>query len=70
MELKQFVIDADSPFKGKNIRESGIRDKFKCLVVGVEKGDGDLHAPNIGVPFEEGDIVWVVGEKDDVKRLL
>jgi CPA2 family monovalent cation:H+ antiporter-2 len=70
MELKQFVIDTDSPFLGKNIRESGLRDKFKCLVVGVEKSDGELHAPNIGVPFEEGDIVWVVGEKDDVKRLL
>jgi CPA2 family monovalent cation:H+ antiporter-2 len=70
MQLKQFVIDADSPFLGQNIKESGLRDRYKCLVVGVEKDDGNLHAPNVSAPFEEGDIVWVVGEKEDVRRLL
>jgi CPA2 family monovalent cation:H+ antiporter-2 len=70
MQLKQFVIDAGSPFLGQNIKESGLRDRYKCLVVGVEKDDGNLHAPNVSAPFEEGDIVWVVGEKEDVRRLL
>jgi CPA2 family monovalent cation:H+ antiporter-2 len=70
MELKQFVIATDSPFLGKNIRESGLRDRFKCLVVGVEKQDGELHAPDVSAAFEEGDVVWVVGEKNDVKKLL
>ena len=26
--------------------------------------------PDINVPFTEGDVVWVVGERDDVYRLL
>lgn len=70
MHLKQFVIDANSPFLGKNMRESGIRDEYKCLVVGVEKEDSNLMTPDINVPFAEGDVVWVVGERKDMYRLL
>ena len=29
-----------------------------------------LMTPDINVPFTEGDVVWVVGERDDVYRLL
>ncbi len=70
MNLKQFVIDTDSPFLGKTIRECGIRNKYKCLVVGIEKTDGDLFTPNIDDPLKEGDVVWVVGEKENVYSLL
>lgn len=68
MSLKQFEIDRDSVFLGKNIRESGIRDKYRCLIVGVER-EGVLRAPDVNVPFEEGDIVWVVGENEHVYEL-
>ena len=29
-----------------------------------------LMTPDINVPFTEGDVVWVVGEREDVYRLL
>lgn len=70
MTLKQFVIDKDSVFRGKTIRESGIRDKYKCLIVGVERANNGLKAPDVNIPFEVGDIVWVVGEMDDVYKLV
>ncbi|WP_455673972.1 cation:proton antiporter domain-containing protein [Phocaeicola sp.] len=70
MNLKQFMIDAHSPFLGKTIKESGIRDEYKCLVVGVEREDGNLMRPDVNIPFAEGNVVWVVGERDDVYRLL
>lgn len=70
MNLKQFVIDKYSVFLGKSIRESGIRDKYKCLIVGVERANDVLKTPDVNIPFEEGDIVWVVGEKDDVYKLI
>ncbi len=70
MSLKQFVVDAASPFLGKSIRESGIRNSYKCLVVGLEKPDGELFSPNIDDPLKEGDVVWVVGEKENVYSLL
>ena len=67
--LRQFRIGSGSPFLGKNIAEAGIRNKFHCLVVGVEREKNKLHAPNVHEPFAEGDVVWVVGEVDDVYRL-
>lgn len=70
MALKQFVLDADSIFLHKTIRESGIRDTYRCLIVGVERENHGLMAPDVNIPFEQGDIVWVVGEMDDVYKLV
>ena len=55
--------------KLKTIRDAGIRDKFHCLVVGVEREENVLRAPDPKEPFLEGDIVWIVGESKDVYRL-
>jgi CPA2 family monovalent cation:H+ antiporter-2 len=70
MHLKQFVVDGRSPFLNTTIKESGIRDMFRCLVVGVEKEDGNLLSPEADMLLEAGDVVWVVGEKEDVYHLL
>lgn len=70
MMLKQFIIDAGSDFLGKTIGESGIREKYRCLVAGVERGNAQLMTPDVNAPFEEGDVVWVVGEKEDVYQLV
>lgn len=68
--LKQFVITPDSPFNGKSIRESGIRDKYKCVVVGVERGSASLRNPDADTIFAAGDLVWVVGEEINVFECL
>ena len=70
MHLKQFVVDSQSPFLNKSIKESGIRNHYRCLVVGVEKGNDDLLSPEADMLLEENDVVWVVGEKDAVYRLV
>ena len=71
MLLRQFVVNKDSKFIGKTIRKSGIRNKYRCMVVGVESMDGiSLHAPDIDAPLEDGDIVWVVGEESSLKSLM
>ena len=69
MILRQFRIDGDSPFLNRSIRESGIREKYHCLVVGVEREENVLRAPDPNEPFLEGDVVWIVGESTDVYRL-
>lgn len=67
--LRQFVIDSNSQFKGKNLKEAGFRDNYHCLIVGVERGDGKLHAPNPRELFDEGDVVWIVGESKDIHNV-
>ena len=70
MLLKQFVVNGESPFLNTTIKESGIRNSFRCLVVGVEKESGNLMSPEAGMLLEDGDVVWVVGEKEDVYHLV
>lgn len=70
MTLKQFRVDADSVFLGKTLRQSGIREKYHCLIAGIEREKEVLMTPDVNAPFEEGDVVWVVGEKNNVYQLL
>lgn len=68
--LRHFVLSADSPFVGKTLRDSGIRDKFNCMVVGIEEGENSLTMINPSRQFETGDIIWVVGEKASLEQLM
>ena len=70
MKLQQIVIGSDSPFIGKNLIESKIRDIYSCMIVGLEEGKESLSAYNPTRKFREGDIIWVVGEQDSLDSLL
>lgn len=71
MKLSQFIVDKNSPFVGRNIIESGFRPNYHCLVVGIESaGEDALRAPDVHEPLRENDIVWVVGEADNLKKLF
>lgn len=71
MKLKQFVVAKDSPFVGRSIIECGIRNKYHCLVVGIESaGEDVLRTPQVHMPLKEDDVVWVVGEEDDLNQLF
>ena len=66
MKLRQLILAADSPFVGKTLRESRIRDHYNCMVIGLEEGKESLSTVKPNYKFEEGDILWVVGEQDDL----
>ena len=70
MKLRQMVIGSDSPFIGKTLIESHIRDHYNCMVIGLEEGKESLSPYNPNRKFEEGDIIWVVGEEDDLQLLI
>jgi CPA2 family monovalent cation:H+ antiporter-2 len=70
MKLRQLIIGSNSPFIGKTLEESGIRSLFSCMVVGLEEGKENLSRVSPKRRFEEGDIIWVVGEKESLDALL
>ena len=70
MKLRQLIIGSDSPFIGKTLIESGIRDLYSCMVVGLEEGKESLSAFRPNRRFQEGDIIWVVGEQEALDALL
>ena len=62
MKLRQIVISGKSPFVGKTLQESGIRDRYNCMVVGLEEGKENLSSISPHRRFQKGDIIWIVGE--------
>ena len=70
MLLRQLIIGSDSPFIGKTLVESGIRDIYSCMVVGLEEGKQNLSSFRPNRKFEEGDIIWVVGERESLDALF
>lgn len=57
---------ADEDLVGKTIRQSGLREKWKVLILGVQKNGLPLIMPDPDLRLEEDDIVWVVGSNENV----
>ena len=70
MKLRQLIITEQSPFAGKTLEESGIRSHYNCMVVGLEEGKENLSSVSPKRRFQEGDIIWVVGEEDALRLIL
>lgn len=70
MKLRNIVISGNSKFLGKTLEESGIRHFFNCMVVGLEEGKENLSQVSPSYQFQKGDVIWVVGEVEDLDRLM
>jgi len=67
--LVQIVIGKHSALAGKSIRDSNIRYQARGLVVGLERdGERRLNPDSTSV-FQEGDMVWIAGDKRLIKQL-
>ena len=69
MKLRKFILSDGTPFIGKTLAESGIRDRYGCMVVGVEEGQENLTLVDPQRRFEKGDIIWLVGEEADLEKV-
>lgn len=69
MHLRKIILSGKSTLVGKTLMQSGIRSDYGCMVVGVEEGQENLTLVNPNRVFERGDIIWVVGEQDNIDRL-
>ena len=70
MKLRQLVISGKSEFCGKTLSESGIRDKYDCMVVGLEEGLESLTKISPSYTFQKGDIIWIVGEEAALQKIM
>ena len=70
MKLRSFTISKTSPFIGKTLKDSGIRDEYNCMVVGVDEGQKNLTLITPSRCLQAGDILWVVGEEKNLERIL
>lgn len=67
--LEQMQISETSALIGKTIKNSYLRDKYNCMIVGIERDGETLVNPGVNVSFMSGDILSLVGEKEKIETL-
>ena len=70
LQLEEITVEDDSRFKGKPLRESGIRRELGLIVVAIKKAGGDMiFNPSSETLIKKGDCLIVLGEKRQLGRL-
>lgn len=67
--LSTIIIDSDSPYLGKSIRDSRIREQVSGLVVGLERRGFRKLNPDAATILKLGDLLLVVGQTGAVCNL-
>lgn len=68
MKLKSVLLSFNSPLINHTPSSASLRDTYDVLVVAVNR-DGEFIDSNPGLVFAPGDIVWVAGKAENIKRL-
>ena len=70
LQLEEITVADASRFKGKPLRESGLRRELGLIVVAIKKASGDmLFNPSSETLIEKGDVLIVLGEKKHLGML-
>ena len=67
--LQSFTVEPDFPFLEQTLAESHVGNRYNCVIV-VERDDNAIMNPNGHTIFKEGDLVWVVGERDNIRDMI
>jgi CPA2 family monovalent cation:H+ antiporter-2 len=67
--LEQMSIGPSSPILGQSIKGSKLRDRFDCMVVGLERGSHRIQNPDPDTTLHAGDRLWVVGASIRLREL-
>lgn len=63
MKLYTYVIQNDSELQGKTIKLSQLRDKYGCLLLGLQRNKLPVLQPDVNMTLQTGDRIWVIGSK-------
>lgn len=69
VQMRQIQIVPQSHLIGKTIRKSGIQEKNACLLIGIERNNTSMQNPDIDLVLEEGDILWLIGEYNNILKV-
>jgi K+:H+ antiporter len=70
MKIESVLVRPGSPAVGASLVTLDLRSKTGALVVGVRRGERLLEKPDPSVAFEAGDVVYVVGTLEAIRRAL
>ncbi len=63
-----FLVTPESGLEQHNILDAQIRNKTKCLVIGVERKSSLFINPESSFIFKEGDLIWLLGDQKSMTQ--
>ena len=63
-------INKDSHLQGKTIKESGIRETYGCMVIGLMRNKLPILQPDNNLIIQYEDLVWILGSKKMALKLM
>lgn len=67
--LERVELGEELRLFGKTIRDSGLRELTKGLVVGIERQGRRILNPDSTTTLERGDVLWIVGDPLAIRKL-
>jgi CPA2 family monovalent cation:H+ antiporter-2 len=64
INISQFEIEKHSQLIGVSIKDSKIREKTDCMIISIERNAELIEDFRADTLLQEGDILWLAGEKD------
>ena len=63
-------IEKGSAFEGHSIKDSGIRENYDCMVLGLQRENLPLAQPDVNMVMQSGDLVWILGTRTMADKVL
>lgn len=62
-------VTGDEPFAGKTLKNGKIREKWHCMVLGIQQDGYSSIMPDVNLLITKEDILWIMGSNNNVGRL-
>lgn len=69
IDLISIRLSETSPLAGKTIAESRIPERFHAMLVKIQHPDGNYTPPLPGTRLQPQDVVWIVGDPQEIENL-
>ncbi|MGN0659052.1 MAG: cation:proton antiporter [Emergencia sp.] len=63
-------LTGDESFAGRPLRSGNFKDKWHCIVLGLQQKGYPIIMPDASTLLEKDDIIWVMGSNSNVGRLV
>ena len=63
-------VEKATELQGKTIRTSGLREKYDCMILGLQRDRLPILQPDVNMAIQRDDLVWVLGTRKMAARLL
>ena len=63
-------VGKDSELLGRSIRASGLREKYDCMILGLQREGLPVLQPDVNMMIQSGDLIWILGSRHMAEKLL